>query len=82
MWPARRKLIQAAPDVRGALEVSERRASALEAKVLGKGRWNRHNDGRPHSSLDYQTPAECAQRGFARAGAERKQPKCCASSFH
>ena len=35
-------------------------ASLLEAKVLGKEHRHRHNHLRPHSSLDYQTPAEYA----------------------
>ena len=37
-------------------------ASVLEAKVLGKEHRQRHNHERPHSSLDYQTPVEFAQR--------------------
>ena len=37
-------------------------ASVLEAKVLGKEHRQRHNHVRPHSSLDYQTPVEFAQR--------------------
>jgi transposase InsO family protein len=34
----------------------------LEAKVLGKDYRHRHTHQRPHSSLDYQTPAEYAAR--------------------
>ena len=37
-------------------------ASVLEAKVLGKDYRRRHSHERPHSSLDYQTPAEYAAR--------------------
>ena len=37
-------------------------ASVLEAKVLGAQHRQRHNHERPHSSLDYQTPAEFARR--------------------
>ncbi len=40
-------------------------ASVLEAKVLGKEHRQRHNHERPHSSLDYQTPVEFAQRSLA-----------------
>ena len=39
----------------------------MEAKVLGKEHRHRHNHQRPHSSLDYQTPAEFAQRSLAAA---------------
>ena len=40
-------------------------ASVLEAKVLGKQHRHWHNQERPHSSLDDQTPAEFAQRSHA-----------------
>jgi len=36
--------------------------SVLEAKVLGKDYRRRYTHERPHSSLDYQTPAEYASR--------------------
>ncbi|MGB8355397.1 MAG: IS3 family transposase [Chthoniobacteraceae bacterium] len=39
--------------------------SLLEAKVLGKEHRKDYNHSRLHSSLDYQTPAEFAQRCFA-----------------
>jgi transposase InsO family protein len=41
----------------------------VEAKVLGKDYRRDYNARRPHSSLDYQTPAEFAQRSLAAAGA-------------
>ena len=47
----------------------------LEAKVLGKEHRHRHNKLRPHSSLDYQTPAEFAQRCLAAASATLRQPQ-------
>jgi putative transposase len=37
-------------------------ASLLEAKVLGKAHRQHYNHARPHSSLNYQTPAEAAPR--------------------
>lgn len=37
-------------------------ATLLEAKVLGKAHRQHYNATRPHSSLDYQTPVEFAQR--------------------
>jgi len=55
-------------------------ASVLEAKVLGKEHRNRHNHDRPHSSLDYQTPAEFAQRNFTAASATLQHPQSRASS--
>jgi len=54
-------------------------ASVLEAKVLGKEHRYRHNHLRLHSSLDYQTPAEFAQRSLAAASATLQQPQGCAS---
>jgi transposase InsO family protein len=48
-------------------------ASVLEAKVLGKEHRQRHNQERPHSSLDYQTPVEFAQRRLAAASATLRQ---------
>jgi putative transposase len=42
-------------------------ASVLEAKVLGKQHRHRHNQERPHSSLEYQTPVEFANRCLAAA---------------
>jgi transposase InsO family protein len=56
--------------------------SVLEAKVLGKEHRQRHNHERPHSSLDYQTPAEFAQRSLTVASATLRQPPGCASSTH
>jgi len=53
-------------------------ASVLEAKVLGKQHRQRHNHERPHSSLDYQTPVEFAQRSLAAASATLRQPPGCA----
>ena len=53
-------------------------ASVLEAKVLGKQHRQRHNQERPHSSLDYQTPVEFAQRSLAAASATLRQPQGCA----
>jgi len=53
-------------------------ASVLEAKVLGKEHRQRHNHQRPHSSLDYQTPVEFAQRSLAAASATLRQPPGCA----
>ena len=50
-------------------------ASVLEAKVLGKQHRHRHNHERPHSSLDYQTPMEFAQRSLAAASATLRQPQ-------
>jgi uncharacterized protein YndB with AHSA1/START domain len=55
-------------------------ASLLEAKVLGKEHRHRHNRERPHSSLDYQTPVEFAQRSLAAASATLRQPQGCALS--
>ena len=37
-------------------------ASVIEAKVPGKQHRHRQNQQRPHSSLEYQTPVEFAQR--------------------
>ena len=50
-------------------------ASVLEAKVLGKQHRHRHNHERPHSSLDYQTPVEFAQRRLAAASAPLRPPQ-------
>ena len=50
-------------------------ASVLEAKVLGKQHRQRHNHERPHSSLDYQTPVEFAQRRLAADSAPLRQPQ-------
>ncbi len=55
-------------------------ASVLEAKMLGKQHRHRHNHQRPHSSLDYQTPVEFAQRSLAAASATLRQPQGCALS--
>ena len=52
----------------------------LEAKVLGKEHRHRHNHQRPHSSLDYQTPVEFAQRSLAAASAPLRQPQGCTPS--
>lgn len=57
-------------------------ASVLEAKVLGKQHRHRHNHERPHSSLNYQTPAEFAQRSLAAASATLRQPQGCALPTH
>ena len=53
-------------------------ASVLEAKVLGKQHRQRHNQERPHSSLDYQTPVAFAQRSLAAASATLRPPPGCA----
>ena len=50
-------------------------ASVLEAKVLGKEHRQRHNHQRPHSSLEYQTPVEFAQRCLAAASASLRLPQ-------
>ena len=56
-------------------------ASVLEAKVLGKEHRQRHNRERLHSSLDYQTPEEFAQRSLATASATlRPSPDCAPST--
>ena len=57
-------------------------ASVLEAKVLGNQHRQRHNQERPHSSFDYQTPAEFAQRSLAAASAPLRQPQDCALPTH
>jgi transposase InsO family protein len=51
-----------------------------EAKVLGKEYRRDYNTRRPHSSLDYQTPAEFAQRSLAAASATLRRPQGCAPS--
>ena len=55
-------------------------ASVLEAKVLGRQHRHRHNHERPHSSPDYQTPVEFAQRSLAAASATLRQPQGCTPS--
>jgi len=50
----------------------------LEAKVPGKQHRHWHNQERPHSSLNDQTPAEFAQRSLAAASAPLRQPPGCA----
>ena len=50
-------------------------ASMLEAKALGKQHRHRHNHERPHSSLNYQTPMEFAQRCLAAASAPFRLPQ-------
>ena len=57
-------------------------ASVLEAKVLGKEYRQDYNHRRPHSSLDYQTPVEFAQRSLAAASATLRQPQGCALPTH
>jgi putative transposase len=57
-------------------------ASVLEAKVLGKQHRHWHNQERPHSSLDDQTPAEFAQRSHAAASATLRPPHGCALPAH
>ena len=54
--------------------------SVLEAKVLGQEHRQRHNRERPHSSLNYQTPEEFAQRSLATASAALRQSPDCAPS--
>jgi putative transposase len=53
-------------------------ATLLEAKVLGKAHREHYNSARPHSSLDYQTPEEFAQRSHAAASAPLRRPHGCA----
>ena len=48
--------------------------SLLEAKVLGKEHRHDYNHRRRHSSLDYQPPAEFAQRCLAAASATLQPP--------
>jgi len=48
-----------------------------EAKVLGKQHRHWHNQERPHSSLDDQTPVEFAQRSLAAASATLRPPQGC-----
>jgi len=55
-------------------------SSVLEAKVLGKEYRKRYNCSRPHSSLNYQTPVEFAQRSLAASVAALRQPQGCAPS--
>ena len=52
--------------------------SVLEAKVLGKKHREDYNHHRLHSSLDYQTPAEFAQRCIATASATLQPLQCSA----
>ena len=52
-------------------------ACVLEAKVLGKQHRAHHNHQRPHSSLDYQTPVEFAQRSLTATSATLRQPSGC-----
>ena len=56
-------------------------ASVLEAKVLGKQHRHRHNQERPHSSLEYQTPVEFANRCLAAASATLRLPQGSALSL-
>jgi len=49
--------------------------SLMEAKVLGKQHREDYNHHRLHSSLDYQTPAEFAQRCLAAASATLQPPQ-------
>jgi putative transposase len=49
--------------------------SLLEAKVLGREYRQDYNERRPHSALDYRTPAEFAQRCLAAASAALRLPQ-------
>jgi putative transposase len=57
-------------------------ASLLEAKVLGKEHRHDYNHGRLHSSLEYQPPAEFAQRCLAAASATLQPPQDSALPTH
>ena len=54
-------------------------ASVLEAKVLGKQYRQDYNHRRPHSALEYQTPAEFAQRSTTNPNPENQQKTLIAS---
>lgn len=57
-------------------------ASLLEAKGLGKEHRHDYNHGRPHSSLEDQTPAEFARRCLAAASAPLQPPQGSALPTH
>ena len=93
-WIERRgfKTLYIAPAVRGRTPIAkasscrfrdeflnrESFAAVLEAKVLGKEYRPDYHHHRPHSSLDYQTPVEFAQRSRKAASTTLRQPQGCA----
>lgn len=50
-------------------------ADLAEARWFAKHRKEKHNQERPHSSLDYQTPSESAAGCAAASATPRLQPR-------